>query len=111
MESKGQQDNWKQQTEQSKRKRKHKEAFGAGKINWAEKRAKKRQQKMEKMAGDVEPYEINNFEIGSDKFNEYYTVSQLTLKLICRVCRNCLRGSWISRNLRSSVRHFRRSCQ
>ena len=26
------------------------------------------------MAGEVEPYEINNFEIGSDKFNEYYTV-------------------------------------
>ena len=44
------------------------------KINWAEKRAKKKQRKAEEAAGEVEPYEINNFEIGSDKFNEYYTV-------------------------------------
>jgi len=54
-------------------KRKHKQAFGTGRVNWQEKRDKKRAKKMEQQMGKpVEHYELNSIQIGSDKFNEYY---------------------------------------
>ena len=68
-------DNWANQIDKSTRKRKHKKAFG-GQVNWQEKRAKKRAKKQEMESGaPIEPYKIDTFVIGSEKFNEYYTVS------------------------------------
>jgi hypothetical protein len=66
-------DNWANQIDKSTRKRKHKKAFG-GQVNWQEKRAKKRAKKQEMESGaPIEPYKIDTFVIGSEKFNEYYT--------------------------------------
>ena len=68
-------DTWKDQISKSK-KRKHKQAFGQGRVNWQEKRDKKRAKKLEQAQGvTVEPYEINTYVIGSERFNEYYKVS------------------------------------
>ena len=60
-------------------KRKHNKAYpnkgkGGSGFNWAEKRDKKRQKQQERERGGAEPYEIANYVIGSDRFNEYYKV-------------------------------------
>ena len=76
---KGDRDVWKEQTEKAN-KRKHKKAFGnGGKLNWAQKREKKRARKeeLDRNGGKVEAYEISTYTIGSDRFNEYYKVSHL----------------------------------
>ena len=65
-------DVWQEQRDKAGKKRKHQKAFGkAGRMNWSEKREKKRQKQQERQNG-VDPYEISQYTIGSDRFNEYY---------------------------------------
>ncbi len=71
-------DVWKEQEAKAAgKKRKHQKAFGnGGKMDWSKKRDNKRRNKQKEAEGGRDDYEISQYTIGSDRFNEYYKVSE-----------------------------------
>ena len=71
-------------------------------MNWAQKRDKKRQrqQELERNGGERDGYEINQYTIGSDRFNEYYKVSRQLSEVRVFQCRVAYGAFFIPENFR-----------